>query len=86
MGSFKQNTHETFLGIFETARENWGDFVQFLKEAWPLLVFLIMILMGIWWYADPPLNCCQFSTTASDTKLTAVHIKGLFAIWQGKSG
>ena len=54
MGSFKQNTHETFLGIFETARENWGDFVQFLKEAWPLLVFLIMILMGIWWYADPP--------------------------------
>ena len=54
MGSFKQDLHETFLGISETAQEKWSDFVQFLQEAWPLLVFLLIVLMGIWWYADPP--------------------------------
>ena len=54
MASFKQNVHETFLGLFESAQEKWADFTQFLQEAWPLLIFLLMILMGIWWYADPP--------------------------------
>lgn len=54
MGSFKQDLHETFLGLSETAQEKWSDFIQFLQETWPLLVFLLMLLMGIWWYADPP--------------------------------
>ena len=54
MASFKQNIHETLLGFSETAREKCADFVQFLQEAWPLLIFLIGLLMGIWWYADPP--------------------------------
>jgi len=54
MGSFKQDVHETFLGIVETAQEKWADFMQFLQEAWPLLVLLLTILMGVWWYADPP--------------------------------
>ena len=54
MGSFKQDLHETFLGVSETAQEKWSDFIQFLQEAWPLLVFLLSVLMGIWWYADPP--------------------------------
>ena len=54
MGSFKQNTRETFLGLAETIKEKWSDFIQFLEEAWPLLILLLMILMGIWWYADPP--------------------------------
>lgn len=54
MGSFKQNTSETFLGLAETIKEKWLDFVQFLEEAWLLLLFLLVILMGIWWYADPP--------------------------------
>jgi TRAP-type uncharacterized transport system substrate-binding protein len=54
MGSFKQDLHETFLGISETAQEKWSDFIQFLQEAWPLLVLLLIVLMGIWWYADPP--------------------------------
>lgn len=54
MASFKQTVHETFLGISETAQEKWADFTQFLQEAWPLLIFLLMVLMGIWWYADPP--------------------------------
>ena len=54
MGSFKQDIRETFLGLSESAQEKWGDFTQFLQEAWPLLLLLLAILMGIWWYADPP--------------------------------
>ena len=54
MGSFKENTSETFLGLKETITEKWSDFIQFLEEAWPLLILLLAILMGIWWYADPP--------------------------------
>lgn len=54
MASFKQTVSETFLGISETAQEKWADFTQFLQEAWPLLIFLLLVLMGIWWYADPP--------------------------------
>ena len=54
MGSIKQDIRETCLGLYETAQEKWTDFTQFLKEAWPLLIFLLVVLMGIWWYADPP--------------------------------
>ena len=54
MGSFKQNIHETFLGLSETVQEGCSDFIQFIKETWVLLVFLLALVMGIWWYADPP--------------------------------
>ena len=54
MASFKENARETFLGLSESIRERWTDFTQFLQEAWPLLIFLLIVLMGIWWYADPP--------------------------------
>lgn len=54
MGSFKQDLKETYLGLSESAQEKWGDFVQFLQEAWPLLTLLLVILVGIWLYADPP--------------------------------
>ncbi|WP_197713994.1 hypothetical protein [Polynucleobacter necessarius] len=54
MGSFKQDIKETFFGLSEAAQERWSDFTQFLQEAWPLLLLLLGILMGIWWYADPP--------------------------------
>jgi hypothetical protein len=54
MGSFKENTRETLLGLSESAQEKWSDFTQFLREAWPLLLLMLVILMGVWWYADPP--------------------------------
>lgn len=54
MGSFKVNAKETFLGLSESIQEWFSDFAQFLKEAWPILILLLTILMGIWWYADPP--------------------------------
>lgn len=54
MASFKQNVHETFLGLFESTQEKWFDFVQFLKEAWPILLVLLLIIVGIAIYADPP--------------------------------
>ena len=54
MGSFKQDLQETYLGLKEAAEEKWGDFTQFMQEAWPLLTLLLVILVGIWMYADPP--------------------------------
>lgn len=54
MGSIKQDIKETYLGVYETAQEKWGDFIQFLVEAWPLLAILLLGLIGVWWYADPP--------------------------------
>ena len=54
MGSIKQDIKETYLGLIETTQEKWGDFTQFLTEAWPLLLFLLAVLVGVWWYADPP--------------------------------
>lgn len=54
MESYKQDIGETFLGLSESAQEKWNDFTQFLQEAWPLLLLLLAMLMGIWMYADPP--------------------------------
>jgi len=54
MSSFKQDIHETFLGLSESVRQQWDDFTQFLRETWPILILLLCILMGIWMYADPP--------------------------------
>ncbi|QWE17201.1 TAXI family TRAP transporter solute-binding subunit [Polynucleobacter sp. AP-Nino-20-G2] len=54
MGSIKQDIKETYLGLFETVQEKWNDFTQFLMEAWPLLTILLVGLIGVWWYADPP--------------------------------
>jgi hypothetical protein len=54
MGSIKQDIKETYLGISETAQEKWNDFTQFLAEAWPILVALLLVLTAIWLYADPP--------------------------------
>lgn len=54
MGSIKQDIKETYLGIYETAQEKWSDFTQFLAEAWPILTVLLLGLIAIWLYADPP--------------------------------
>ena len=42
MGSIKQDIKETYLGIYETAQEKWADFAQFFREAWPLLLILLI--------------------------------------------
>jgi len=54
MGSFKQDVQDTFLGLAESLQEGWSNFTQFLHETWPILIFLLFVLMGLWWYADPP--------------------------------
>ena len=47
MGSIKQDIKETYLGLYETAQEKLGDFAQFLKEAWPILAILLVVLHGV---------------------------------------
>ena len=54
MGSFKENVKETFLGLSESAQERWTDFTQFLQETWPVLIFLLVLIVGLGIYADPP--------------------------------
>jgi TRAP-type uncharacterized transport system substrate-binding protein len=54
MGSIKQDIKESCLGIYETALEKGDDFLQFLREAWLILLILLFGLIGVWWYADPP--------------------------------
>jgi TRAP-type uncharacterized transport system substrate-binding protein len=54
MASFKENVKETFLGLSESIREHWTDFTQFLQETWPILLVLLMLIVGIGIYADPP--------------------------------
>jgi hypothetical protein len=54
MGSFKENVKETFLGLSESAQEKWTDFTQFLQETWPVLILLLVLIVGIGIYADPP--------------------------------
>jgi TRAP-type uncharacterized transport system substrate-binding protein len=54
MGSFKDNVKETFLGLSDSTQEKWFDFVQFLKETWPILAVLLFIILGMGMYADPP--------------------------------
>ena len=54
MGSIKQDIKESALGFAEAAQEKWRDLVQFLQEAWPILALLLILLAGIWLYADPP--------------------------------
>lgn len=66
MGSIKQDIKETALGFTEAAQEKWGDFVQFLRETWPILVVLLCILVGIWLYADPPPPRHVLMATGSD--------------------
>jgi hypothetical protein len=48
MGSIKQDIKETYLGLYETAQEKWSDLTQFLLEAWPLLLLLLTLLLGVW--------------------------------------
>ena len=54
MGSVKEDVKDTWLGFCEAVQDRWGNFVQFLRETWPLLLLLFSGLMLVWWLADPP--------------------------------
>jgi len=54
MGSVKEDVKDTWLGLCEAVQDKWGNFVQFLRETWPLLLLLFAGLMLVWWLADPP--------------------------------
>ncbi|WP_108468751.1 TAXI family TRAP transporter solute-binding subunit [Polynucleobacter difficilis] len=54
MGSVKEDVKDTWLGFCEAVQDKWGNFVQFLRETWPLLLLLFVGLMLVWWLADPP--------------------------------
>ncbi len=54
MSSVKEDVKDTWLGFCEAVQDKWGNFVQFLRETWPLLLLLFVGLMLVWWLADPP--------------------------------
>ena len=54
MSSVKEDVKDTWLGFCEAVQDKWGNFVQFLRETWPLLLLLFAGLMLVWWLADPP--------------------------------
>ena len=54
MGSFKEDAKDAGLGFIEAAQDYWGDFVQFLQEAWLVLLFLFASLVITWLFIDPP--------------------------------
>jgi TRAP-type uncharacterized transport system substrate-binding protein len=54
MSSVKEDVKDTWLGLYEAVRDGWANFVQFLRETWPLLLLLFAGLMLVWWLADPP--------------------------------
>ncbi|MFZ4118600.1 MAG: TAXI family TRAP transporter solute-binding subunit [Polynucleobacter sp.] len=54
MSSVKEDVKDTWLGLCEAVQDKWVNFVQFLRETWPLLLLLFAGLMLVWWLADPP--------------------------------
>jgi TRAP-type uncharacterized transport system substrate-binding protein len=54
MSSVKEDVKDNWLGLCEAVQDKWVNFVQFLRETWPLLLLLFAGLMLVWWLADPP--------------------------------
>ena len=54
MGNLKQDLENQISSLSETLENAFLDFAHFAKESWLLLCVLLAVLMGIWWFADPP--------------------------------
>jgi len=54
MGSFKEDFKDTVVALLETAQDQYRDAVSFVKETWPLLLILAIILIGLIAYWNPP--------------------------------
>lgn len=54
MGSFKEDVKDTVIALLETAQDQYRDAISFLKETWPLLIVLALILIGLIAYWNPP--------------------------------
>ena len=53
MGSFHEDMRDQVVAIRETIVDGWHDFVQFIRETWPALTILSVILIVALWVADP---------------------------------
>jgi len=54
MGRFNKDAKDAEPGFIEVMQDRWYDFVQFLREAWILLLLLFVGLVITWWFIDPP--------------------------------
>jgi hypothetical protein len=54
MASFKEDVRDTVVALFETAQDQYRDAISFIKETWPLLAILAIILIGLIAYWNPP--------------------------------
>jgi hypothetical protein len=53
MSSFREDVRDQIVAIRETIGDGWNDLIQFVKETWPALTILLLILIGAIWWADP---------------------------------
>ena len=53
MGSFHEDVRDQIVAIRETIVDGWNDLVQFIRETWPALTILLVILLAALWVADP---------------------------------
>lgn len=53
MGSVREDLRDQVVAIKETSVEAWSDLVSFVKETWPALVVLFVVLTVALWLADP---------------------------------
>lgn len=54
MASFKEDVKDTVIALLETAQDQYRDAVNFVKETWPLLLLLFVVLIGLIAYWNPP--------------------------------
>ncbi len=54
MGSFKEDVRDTTVALVETAQDQVRDILGFIKETWPLLIFLLALLIALVAYWNPP--------------------------------
>ena len=54
MGSFKEDVRDTAVALVETAQDQLRDAVNFVKETWPLLALLFVLLVILIGYWNPP--------------------------------
>ena len=53
MSSVKEEVIEQSKALYETILEEVQNWIQFVRETWPLLVLLLLLISVALWFAKP---------------------------------